>query len=268
MIEAIFIFIFGTVIGSFLNAFIWRLSVEESVLKGRSHCVHCSHDLSAGDLIPIVSFLLLKGKCRYCKKSISWQYPLVEIATGVLFVCAYTVFIQAVPTGLLFALASGEHARELLILARDLFFISALMVLFVYDVRWYLLPDVVTIPAIVIALALNLMLGMDFLNLLLAAVVGGGFFLAQYVVSRGTWIGGGDIRLGALMGVMLGWPAVLYALFIAYIGGAIISIFLLALKKKGMKSEIPFGPFLCAATMYMLLYGNTIIQWFTKNLAL
>lgn len=268
MIETIAIFIFGTVIGSFLNAFIWRLSVEESVLKGRSHCVNCRKELSAGDLIPIVSFILLRGKCRYCKKPISWQYPLVELAAGLLFVCAYTVLIQTVPTGFLFTLASGEHARELFIFGRNIFFIAVLMVLFVYDIRWYLLPDVVTIPAIVLSFALNLVLGMDFLNLLLAVAVGGGFFFLQYIVSKGAWIGGGDIRLGALMGVMLGWPGVVYALFIAYIGGALISVFLLALKKKGMKSEIPFGPFLCAATMYMLLYGNTIIQWFAKNLAL
>ena len=280
MSELIFVFIFGTIIGSFLNAVIWRIHVSRSVMRGRSRCVHCEHELSAGDLIPLVSFALLRGKCRYCKKPISWQYPLVELAMGTLFVLSYGIFLAGAPDGIIQNLFLGQQAGALLAFVRLLFFLAVLVVLFVYDARWGLLPDSVTLPAIPLAYIINLFVfsspavcvdstvvcffASPWAQMLLAALIGGGFFALQYIISRGVWIGGGDIRLGALMGIMLGFPGVLYALFIAYIVGACVAVVLLAFRKKGMKSEIPFGPFLCGATMVMLLYSDRIIDWFGK----
>ncbi len=271
MIESLFVFIIGTIIGSFLNAVIWRMYVSESVVRGRSKCVTCSRELSASDLIPIISFIFLKGKCRYCKKPISWQYPLLELLTGILFVLAYTTFLRGAPDGILFAIIEGGHGHDVLLFARDLVFVCILLVLLVYDARWYLLPDIVTLPGIVFAFAINLLLSPTIeggLSLFVGAAVGAGVFAFQYLISRGVWIGGGDIRLGALMGAMLGFPGVLYALFLAYMSGAAVAVCLLALKKKGMKSEIPFGPFLCAATLVMILYGSQVARWFHDILAL
>lgn len=278
MFEILVIFILGTIIGSFLNAVIWRIHVSQSVMHGRSKCVHCEHELSVGDLIPLVSFAMLRGRCRYCKKAISWQYPLVELGVGLLFVSSYVIFLSSVPDGILQAFFLGQGTEAVAVFVRLLLFLAVLVVLFVYDARWGLLPDSVTLPAIPIAFGINLFVfsapaacsdgavvcffSQPWANMLAALVVGGGFFAFQYIISRGVWIGGGDIRLGALMGVMLGFPGVLYALFIAYIVGACVAVVLLALRKKGMKSEIPFGPFLCGTTAIMLLYGDRVAEWF------
>lgn len=278
MFEILTIFIFGTVIGSFLNAVIWRIHVLQSVMRGRSKCVHCEHELSAGDLIPLVSFALLRGRCRYCKKAISWQYPLVELGVGILFVLSYVVFLGNMPNGILQAFFLGQSTGTVALFVRLLLFLAVLVVLFVYDARWGLLPDSVTLPSIPIVFGINLFVfsapvvcdggavvcffSQPWANMLAALVIGGGFFALQYIISRGVWIGGGDIRLGVLMGVMLGFPGVLYALFIAYIVGACVAVVLLSLRKKGMKSEIPFGPFLCGATAVMLLYGDRVAEWF------
>lgn len=243
MFEYILIFVLGAIVGSFLNALIWRLSVGESVVRGRSYCTACRHVLCAKDLIPLVSFFLLRRMCRYCMEPISWRYPILEAVTGVLFVMVYA----ASPDGVVF-------------LIRDWFFISVLLVLFVYDLRWSLLPDSVTLPAIGIGLAFQLILfPSHILWFALAALVGAGFFAAQYVLSWGAWVGGGDIRLGGLMGVMVGWPGIILALFIAYIVGAAVALSLLALKLKNRKSAIPFGPFLAGATALVLLYGDSLL---------
>lgn len=155
----------------------------------------------------------------------------------------------------------GEHGRALIILVRNWFYISILLGLFYYDLRWSLVPDRITLPVIVAGLLTQLMLfPQSFLFTMLAVCVGAGFFAAQYLISRGAWIGGGDIRLGALMGVMLGWPAVLVALFGAYIAGAAVAIVLLSLRLKNRKSEIPFGPFLTGATVIVLLYSDQLMS--------
>lgn len=259
MFEYLIIFILGAVVGSFLNALIWRLSVGESVLRGRSYCTACRHVLCAKDLIPLVSFFVLRKACRYCKEPISWRYPVIEAVCGILFVLAYIRFVQGVPEGLLYSAAAGQNIHEIGILVRDWFFFSVLLVLFVYDLRWTLLPDIVTLPAIGIGFALQFFLFPDqIIWYLIAALVGAGFFGVQYIISRGSWIGGGDIRLGGLMGVMLGWPDILLALFIAYIVGAAVALTLLALKLKNRKSAIPFGPFLAGATVLVLLYGDSL----------
>ncbi len=245
----LFIFIFGLATGSFINCLIWRLHEKKTIL-GRSMCPKCKKKIAWYDNIPVLSFIILGGKCRHCHKSISIQYPLVELVTGVLFVAVFLVNFQF----LIFQTVINW------------IFISILIIIFIYDFKWYLILDIITIPAIIFAFLANLFLGYYWFNLLLASVVGGGFFLLQFIFTKGRGIGGGDIRLGILMGAMLGWPHILTALMLAYISGSIIGIILLATKKKELSSKVPFGTFLSVATVITLLWGDEILSWYFKLL--
>lgn len=232
------VFIFGLIIGSFLNCVIYRLEEDRSFLQGRSFCPHCKHKLGFFDLIPILSFLVLKGKCRYCRKPISWQYPLVELATAVIFVVAFSI------------LHSVFHIL-----------ISAfLIVIFVYDLKHYLIPDKVIYPAIGTALIYDLLV-FD-LGTFGAALSAAAFFAAIVLVSQGKWMGMGDVKFAFLMGLILGLPQTLVALFFAFLSGAIIGIGLILSRKKSLKSEVPFGPFLVAGTLVALFWGEGIINWY------
>ncbi len=227
------VFLFGLIIGSFLNCLIYRLENKRGFLKGRSFCPFCQHRLGWGDLIPILSFFLLRGRCRYCQQKISWQYPLVELFCGLLFALCF-----------------------LLDLPYFLFFIiSCLIVVFVYDLKHYLIPDKIIYPAIILTAVFN------YANWPSAALTAS-FFLIIILVSRGKWMGVGDVKLGFLMGLLLGWPAVSVALFLAFMSGAIIGIGLIAKHKKTLKSEVPFGPFLVFGALVALFWGEIIINWY------
>ncbi|MDO8668684.1 MAG: prepilin peptidase [Candidatus Buchananbacteria bacterium] len=251
------IFIFGAVIGSFLNVVIIRIHEGGNIVKSRSSCPHCHHVLEPIDLIPIFIFIIQAGKCRYCHKKISWQYPLVELTTGLLFVLATYNIIGPLSFDNLF-----YNSSVFLIWLRNLIFISFLVVIFVYDLRWYLILDRITFSAMAVALILNLIIGFSFFNLFTGAIIGFGFFALQFFISKGSWIGGGDLRLGALMGLMLGAKAVIVALFFSYIIGAVISILFVIGGKKKLKSQIPFGTFLAIGTIIALFWGQGIINWY------
>ncbi len=246
--EGLFIFIFGLMIGSFLNVVIFRLEKNKSFIFGRSACRSCGGKILWYDNIPVLSFIFLRGKCRNCKKSISWQYPLVELACGIIFFWLYSYF------GISFKFFSF------------LVFSCFLLVIFVYDLKHYLILDKVSILAMAAALALNLFSDIGFLNLIFAAIAGGGFFAFQFFVSKGKWVGDGDIRLGILMGLMLGLKMLLVALFLAYIIGSFVGIFLIMFKRKKMSSQVPFGPFLALATFIVLIYGEEILNWYINLL--
>lgn len=246
-ISLIFWFIFGAAMGSFLNVVICRLQTRESFVRGRSHCPHCRAKLHWHDLVPLASFMLLGGKCRYCRKKISWRYLLIEIITGLLFV------LGAV---------SGLTNPELLVyLAAVSFFI----ILFVYDSETFIVPDKVSLPAVMVIFLLNICAGAPPLALLGGALFGGGWFLAQFLLSRGRWVGGGDIRLGLLMGVFLGWPKVALGMMIAYVGGSVIAAGLMLARRAKFGSRLPFAVFLLPASLAAWLYGETIwaayINW-------
>ena len=247
----IFVFIFGLIIGSFLNCLVWRLRTGESLL-GRSYCPKCKKQIAWYDNLPVASFILLSGKCRECGQSISWQYPAVELATGVLFVIAYYLSYELRVT-------SYEFIVQLL---RDWFLISVMMVIFVYDLRWYLILDIVTLPACLAVLILNLALSFDLWNLLVSGIIGSSFFLIQLLVSRGKWVGGGDARLGLLMGLALGWPGVIVAIIISYFLGSLVGLGLIAAGKKRWGSEVPLGVFLAAGTIIDLFWQEQILNWY------
>jgi prepilin signal peptidase PulO-like enzyme (type II secretory pathway) len=254
----IFIFIFGACIGSFLNAWIWRLHREESMIGRRSYCPKCKTQIKNLDLLPVLSFLFLGGKCRSCKQPISWQYPLVEVAVGTLFIIAFKTVVNNIGSDLLSQITLWTYW----------YFIAILIVIFVFDLKYYLILDKVTLPAIVLIFLINLLLGAGLINLLLGAIIGGGFFWIQHYISGGKWVGGGDIRLGALIGVMLGWHGTLITLLLAYVSGAAVGIGLLAARKKKMSSKVPFGTFLSAAAIITLLWGEQILEWYLGMIGL
>lgn len=237
------IFIGGMLAGSFLNCIIYRLEKGESFLKGRSYCPHCRRQLGFFDLIPVFSFVFLRGKCRYCRGPISWQYPLIELATGLLF-------------------ALNFLWSDLFVLGFAI--IPFLVVIFVYDLKHYLIPDKVVYPAIAMTLIYDFwmsdILGMS--DIIISAVGAAGFFLAIVLISREKWMGMGDVKLAFLIGLLLGWPDTLVALFLAVFSGAMIGIGLMALGKKKMKSEVPFGPFLVTGTFLALFWADEIINWY------
>lgn len=252
-ILAAFVFLFGTVIGSFLNAVLWRLRTGESFISGRSYCPSCKHELGAKDLIPLLSWALLRGRCRYCREGISPSYFVIEAATGALFLAAAA---RVLPES---GVIDGVHLAKLLL---HWYFIAILVVVFVFDYRYMLILRSVTLPAAALVFVGNLALGMPFPGLALGALVGAGVFQLQFWLSKGKWIGGGDVHLGLLIGAMLGLPLTLVALFISYVTGATVGLFLLAFKKRTWQSQIPFGTFLAAGAVASLLWGNDIAQWY------
>ncbi len=257
-------FIFGLAIGSFLNCLIWRLHTGES-LWGRSACPKCKNKIAWYDNIPVLSFVFLKAKCRLCHEKISWQYPLIELTVGILFALSFWVHFRFLanisPSDWL---AYNFSWQDYLLIVRDWFFISVMIIVFVYDWRWYLILDVVVLPACLIIFIANLFLGLEWKSLLFSGIIGASFFLIQFVVSRGKWIGGGDIRLGALMGMGLGWPYVLVAIFIAYFIGSIVGIGLILAGRKKMDSQVPLGVFLSIASIIVLFWGKEVMEWYWK----
>ena len=260
----IFVFVLGICIGSFLNCVIYRLEQKKS-LNGRSFCPHCKHNLNWMDLFPVLSFLFLGGKCRYCKKKISWQYPMVEIFTGLIFLL---IFVSVIPS--LTGNPESVHLSWIPAFAGMtiyLFFLfyvaSALIIIFVYDLKHFLIPDKVLFPAIIISLIYRLFFNFSILNYLYGVLAAFGFFYALFAISKGKWMGFGDVKLAILMGLLLGFSNVLAALFLAFFFGAIISLILIAFYRKKIKSEVPFGPFLITGTFIALFYGIQIVQWYT-----
>lgn len=260
MLLAILAGILGLIIGSFLNAVIFRLKSGEQFITGHSKCPACGHALGFWDLIPLFTFIFLRGKCRYCHQPIDWQYPAVESATAAVFVIGWLYFFP------LSAAFYNQPLTTYLPFLIYLIFSCFLIIIFVYDLRYYLILDKVSLTALVVAFGANYLLGRPLLNLAGAAVLIGGFFMLQFIISKGKWIGGGDIRLGLVMGAMLGWPIGLVALGLAYLIGALAGLLLIALKKKSLQSQLPFGTFLSFTTWACLLWGQKILDWYLDRI--
>lgn len=242
------IFVIGLAVGSFLNVYIFRLRHAGSAWRGRSFCPNCKKPLSWYELIPLVSYLIQLGHCRGCKQKIDWQYPAVELATGLLFVLG---------------IMNQELGIRVLIVW---YLLSVLVVLFVYDLRFGLVPDRVALPAILIALALQFHNSYFIIHnslvvsgyALAGVVIGSLFFAVQYYLSKGRWLGAGDIRIGALMGAMLGWPHILVGLVVSYMLGGLVGVALLATGRKKFGQTVPLGTFLTVGTAIIFLYGEQI----------
>lgn len=261
------LFICGLVAGSFLNVVIIRLHSGEKIGLSRSHCPYCHKKLQWLDLLPLLSFAVLWGRCRYCRQKISWQYPLVELSGGLLFLIVTYNLVDWLSPALLLG-----NIGLFWLWFRNIVFGLILLIIFIYDLRWYLILDKVTLPAMAIAIVVNLVLGwlawsmVNWSAMFLGAAIGFGWFAGQFFLSRGKWVGGGDIRMGVLMGLMLGWPMVILALFLAYSAGAIVGLILIYSGKKNRKSQLPFGTFLAVATFIALLWGEVIVNWYLNLL--
>lgn len=244
----IFIFIIGLIFGSFSGLIIHRLyTKQKGIWFGRSQCPKCKHELSAIDLIPLVGYLINGLKCRYCKKRISVFYPLIEIVMGGMFV--------------LTTLLIGMNNIGLLIFYILITFVF--VVLTFYDFLYKEVPDEIVLPAFLISfLFLGISGVYSFANLAIGVGIPVLFFSILFFGSKGRWLGGGDIRIGALMGALLGWPNILIGLFLGYFLGAIFSLAGIATKIFNRKSLIPFAPFLLIGTYIAIFWGKNIISWY------
>lgn len=256
MLVAFFVFFLGASLGSFLAVWAERGSLRKAA-RGRSHCGNCTLTLKGHHLIPVLSWLGLRGRCGHCKRRLPFTYLLFEAGLGFALVLLWghhfgfgLDVLQATPL-----------AWSLFL--RSLFFTLVFALLFAYDLFHQLLPDRITIPAIIIALVWNIALGLDARDLALGALAVGGFFALQFLISRGRWIGGGDVRMGILLGALLGLVGGVEALFIAYILGAAVAIVMLLSGAATRKTMIPFGTFLALAGYSVLLWGEEILSRIT-----
>ncbi len=251
---AILITILGAIVGSFLSVVISRThNQEKGIWFGRSICPHCKKQLKWYYLFPIFSYLFLRGKCGFCGKRISAHYLGLEILTAGFFLMA---FIKAPFIDPNFAI--NYTSLELSLFYTVLF--TFLSVIFFYDLLYKEIPDRFSIPAIIIAIIMAVITGTPtILSIGIALLIIVLFFGGQIVISRGAWLGGGDLRLGVLMAVILGWKVMILALILSYIIGAVLSLILIATKKANRKTAIPFGPFLIIGLVIAMFWGELII---------
>ena len=257
----IIFFLFGLIIGSFLNAVVYRLQMAQTLL-GRSYCPKCKKQIDWYDNIPLISFILLKFQCRKCKKKISWQYPLVEFFTGIIFALVGWKFFNLGDT--------QSYLSTLYYLG----IVSFLITIFVYDWLYMEIPSIALwlggIWAVVFSIYFDLNIAEKITSVfqvslfsgMVAAAVAFAFFFSLVYFSKEKWMGMGDALLVIFLGLFLGWPQILLGLFLAFNLGALYSIFLLLFKKKSIKSQIPFGPFLVIGSIITMLFYDIIMKWY------
>ncbi|MGM0395602.1 MAG: prepilin peptidase [Bacillota bacterium] len=244
------IFIYGLLIGSFLNVLIYRIPREENIAWPGSHCTSCGHGLKWYDNIPLFSYLFLRGKCRYCGEKISIQYPAVEATNAIIYVLLYIFFYQVKLDFVFYALIS-----------------SALIAITVIDLKEQLIPDSLVIAVLIFSIIHKTLLhfyeGIPFpiMDSLLGLLIAGGIFLLIVVFSKGG-MGGGDVTLIGALGFVLGVRLIFLAIFLSFLLGAAISIFLLATKLKSRKDPIPFGPFIVLGFFIALFMGEGLLNWY------
>jgi leader peptidase (prepilin peptidase)/N-methyltransferase len=236
--------VLGLVIGSFLNVVVARLPEGRSLWRPRSACPGCGAGIAWHDNIPIVSFVVLRGRCRACGVAIPWRYPVIEATTAVLFVLAYLVYGT-----------SSALIPALLLLA-------GLVAITFIDLERQIIPDRLTIPGIVTGIVANVATGaVPWLDCVIGAALAGSLFLV-IILASGGGMGGGDMKLAAMLGAFLGWPLTLVALFVAVIAGGAAAVVILGSGRLGRKDPIPFGPFLAFGGAAALLWGRRLLTWY------
>ncbi len=241
-----FVFILGTLIGSFLNVVIDRIPRGE-ILTGRSHCESCNKTLRWIDLIPIISFALSKGKCRYCKSPLSYQYPLVEILTGLLFLYSALIF-------------------PIYLLPFYFFFVSIFISIFITDLKYGIIPDKIIFPSLPITIIFIILSNQNLLIHILSGLLAFGFFYLLFLLTKKRGMGFGDVKFALLIGLIFGFPGTIFVLYVAFLTGAVIGSILILWKKKKMKSSIPFGPFLALGCLVVMFFSNQILEIVEKIL--
>lgn len=248
ILGALFLFSLGAALGSFANVFVIRLHRKET-LMGRSHCMHCKKTLQAEDLIPILSWFFLGGRCRYCRKAIHWQYPVVET-------------VMAVFSLIVFLRCFDGSTVDVLRMIFELCVVFTLVVLTVFDLKWKLVPLEILLISALIILPLQLLLGTAWLELAMGVLVGGGSLGAIVLLSRGRMMGEGDPFVGAFMGLILGFPLTMFGIFSAFMIGGAVATALLMQGAVGRKTQVPFVPFLTAGTLVALWWGHVLLPYF------
>lgn len=270
----VLMFILGSVMGSFVGAVTWRMKTNRDWVRGRSECECCHHKLAAIDLFPIFSYLILGGRCRYCHKKISRSALVLELTGGSAFLVSTMLFPSMVYQEWLDPLASFQLLTPMLSLAMGLWLVclAIMMALFIYDLRWRLLPNKLVFPLIVISLLLSAVmnLGLAHVSLMDWLITLGlgmlpitGVYGILYLLSRGRWIGLGDVKLGIAIGLLISWWGGVLVLFLSNLLASLASIPGLLKRRISGASEIPFGPFLLVATYLVFLLG-----WALKNILL
>ena len=258
------IFILGAAIGSFLNVLIGRLPKGEKI-TGRSHCDHCRKKLRWYDLIPILSFFILDRKCRYCHKKLSWQYPIVEIITGISFVLItnYQIPITRQFSNIRSLGNWSLFGYWLLVIG----LLSSFIVIFFSDLNYHLISDYVLITLFIFSFFYKLFNNVtiqQFSNFFLSGLIVALPIFLIYYFSKERAMGLGDVYLSTIIGFLLGWKRGYLALYIAVITGAIFGLVLIVLKKKKLQSKIAFGPFIVIGTIVMLFWGEKIMEIIKK----
>jgi leader peptidase (prepilin peptidase)/N-methyltransferase len=249
-ITLFFGFIFGTVIGSFLNVCIYRLPQERSIVLPSSHCPHCKTPIRFYDNIPLISFALLRGKCRVCHARISWRYPLVEFLMGL-----FSIILLV------------RYGISTLYLVYFAFFASLTLVSFI-DLPHRIIPDVISLPGILIGLIVSLLLPqLSFKDSLIGVLLGGGslYLVASiyHVVTKREGMGGGDIKLLAMIGAFIGWKGVLFTILCSSFIGSLVGVTLMLISSQAdSKYAVPFGPFLSLGAILYVLVGEALISWY------
>lgn len=245
----IFAFIFGAVVGSFLNVCIYRLPAGKSIVHPPSACPGCGAEIQWYDNIPIISFLILRARCRSCHAPVSWRYPLIEALNGVLTLLLFMKFGIGLPFLAYFI------------------FVSALVAITFIDLDHQIIPDEISLPGIIVGFAFSFFLPLNsWLNSLFGILLGGGsLFLVAWGYEKLTGkegMGGGDIKLLAMMGAFLGWQSILFIIFSSSLIGSVIGITTMLIQKKDGKLAIPFGPFLAFGAVLYIFYGRQLISWY------
>jgi leader peptidase (prepilin peptidase) / N-methyltransferase len=239
----------GLSVGSFLNVVIHRLPRKSSVVRPGSRCPGCGYELRWFDNIPVLSWLFLKGRCRKCRTPISIRYPIVEILTMLVFLLHWWVFGWTV------------------LLWVRIGFACALIALFAIDLEHHLLPDRITLPGVAVGLIVSLIVPPGILDAILGTILGGGVLWAigeaYYRYSGQEGMGGGDVKMLAMVGAFLGWKLVLVTLVLSSVTGSLIGMTVIAARRGDMKYALPYGTFLAAAALLASLVGDRIVAWYT-----
>lgn len=241
-----FSFVVGVSIGSFINVIVLRFDNLKSVIAGRSHCPNCKHTLAWYDLVPILSYLTLLGKCRYCGKKISIQYPLVELSTGLIFLLFFAKF--------------GVSAASLFyaIVA------AILMVVVVIDIRSQMVPEQFVWAALIISILGGWYFGqhVGIARMIYGIVIGGLPLAVLSIGSKEKWMGRGDIKIGMILGALTGYPVAIFSLMLSFVVGAIVGVVYMKIARKDSNTTVPFAPFLVFAAIVGVLWGEGLVNWY------
>jgi leader peptidase (prepilin peptidase)/N-methyltransferase len=253
-IQSIFSFLFGLVFGSFLNVCIYRLPLKKSLITPPSSCPFCGERIRFYDNVPLISYLILLGRCRHCRKKIPFRYPLVELITGLLSLFLFIRF--------------GISAYSVLIFL----FSASLVVITFIDLYHQIIPDVISLPGIIIGLATSFLPGyVTWFESIIGILVGGGsLYLLAIVFERLTGkegMGGGDVKLLAMIGAWMGWQALPFIVLFSSLVGTILGGGMLLLSRRGLRARIPFGPFLALGALAYLFFGKELVSWYYGLLA-